>query len=143
MLLSFDEVLVLMDAIADEFPPAFTHELNGAVLLLPETNVHPDDPALFTMGCYCRDALGRRIELYYGSFAALAETEDWTREDWADELRETLAHEFTHHLEGLAGERGLEVKDELFMEAYHAQKEGPPVEKPKKFRFLPKRSRDN
>ena len=33
-------------------------------------------------------------------------------------VRETLAHEFTHHIESLAGERGLERKDEEFMEDF-------------------------
>ncbi len=32
----------------------------------------------------------------------------------------TLAHEFTHHIEGRAGERGLERKDEQFMEEFRA-----------------------
>ena len=47
--------------------------------------------------------MGRYINLYYGSFAALAEREEWTQEDWEDELWETFSHEFTHHMEGLAG----------------------------------------
>ena len=54
------------------------------------------------------------------SFAALAEQEDWTEEDWEDELYTTLAHEFTHHIEGRAGERGLERKDEQFIEEFRA-----------------------
>ena len=46
--------------------------------------------------------------------------EDWTEEDWEDELYTTLAHEFTHHIEGRAGERGLERKDEQFIEEFRA-----------------------
>ena len=42
------------------------------------------------------------------------------QEDWEDELYTTLAHEFTHHIEGRAGERGLERKDEQFMEEFRA-----------------------
>ena len=38
-----------------------------------------------------------------------------------DELYTTLSHEFTHHVEGLAGERGLEIKDELEMEEYRRE----------------------
>ena len=57
------------------------------------------------MGEYCNDMMGKYINLYYGSFAALAGQEDWTEEDWEDELYTTLAHEFTHHIEGRAGER--------------------------------------
>ena len=42
---------------------------------------------------------------------------------WEDELYTTLAHEFTHHIEGRAGERGLEIKDEQFMEEFRAERE--------------------
>lgn len=65
--------------------------------------------------------MGRYINLYYGSFAALARREGWTEEDWEEELYATLAHEFTHHIEGLAGERGLELKDAQFMEDFRAR----------------------
>ena len=43
---------------------------------------------------------------------------------WMDEealteqLREVLRHEFTHHIESLAGERGLEIKDEQQIRDY-------------------------
>ena len=76
---------------------------------------------MYIMGEYCSDQMGRYINLYYGSFAVLAEEEDWTRRNWEEELYETLAHEFTHHIEGLAGERGLEIKDEAFLDRYRDQ----------------------
>jgi hypothetical protein len=41
-----------------------------------------------------------------------------TPAQFKEELRETLLHEFTHHLEFLAGERGLEIKDAIAMEKY-------------------------
>ena len=75
---------------------------------------------MYILGEYCNDMMGRYINLYYGSFAALAEREEWTQEDWEDELWETFSHEFTHHMEGLAGERGLEIKDEAFLEEQRA-----------------------
>ena len=75
------------------------------------------------MGEYCNDQMGRYINLYYGSFAALAERENWSEEDWDAELYETLAHEFTHHVEGLAGERGLEIQDEVFLEQFREERE--------------------
>lgn len=132
MLLTYEEALSILDDIADSFPEEFYQALNGAILLLPEANHHPDEPDLFTLGAYCHDLLGRRIELYYGSFAELAECEDWSERDWQEELRATLSHEFTHHWESLAGERGLEVKDELFMEQYRESK------RPKKYRVVKK-----
>ena len=36
------------------------------------------------MGEYCNDMMGKYINLYYGSFAALAGQEDWTEEDWEE-----------------------------------------------------------
>lgn len=119
-ILTFDQAGDLLDELAEEFPPEFYEDLNGGISLLPEAMPDPDYPEenLFIMGEYCNDQMGRYINLYYGSFLALAQQEHWTREDWEDELYDTLAHEFTHHIEGLAGERGLEIKDALFLEQY-------------------------
>ena len=114
MVLTFDEVGERLDAMAEEFPPVFYRELNGGISLLPESVEDPEFPPgeIYIMGEYCDDQMGRYIQLYYGSFAALAEKEDWTVEAWDDELYTTLAHEFTHHIEGLAQEFGLDRKDE-------------------------------
>ena len=122
MILSFDQAGDLLDEMAEEFPPEFYDELNGGISLLPEAKEDPEgEPGeLYIMGEYCNDMMGKYINLYYGSFAALARLEDWTEEDWEDELYTTLAHEFTHHIEGRAGERGLEIKDEQFMEEFRA-----------------------
>ena len=119
---TFDEVGALLDDMAEEFPPVFFNELNGGVCLLPEARPDPEFPPgeMYILGEYCNDMMGRYINLYYGSFAALAEREEWTQEDWEDELWETFSHEFTHHMEGLAGERGLEIKDEAFLEEQRA-----------------------
>lgn len=127
MILTFDQVGELLDEMAEEFPQEFYQDLNGGVCLLPEAKPDPDFPEgeMYILGEYCNDMMGRYINLYYGSFAALAEQEGWTEEDWEDELWETFAHEFTHHVEGLAGERGLEIKDEAFLEEYRAQREEP------------------
>ena len=127
MILTFDQVGELLDEMAEEFPQEFYQYLNGGVCLLPEAKPDPDFPEgeMYILGEYCNDMMGRYINLYYGSFAALAEQEGWTEEDWEDELWETFAHEFTHHVEGLAGERGLEIKDEAFLEEYRAQREEP------------------
>ena len=47
-----------------------------------------------------------------GSFLASARNEDWSEETWQEELYTTLAHELTHHIEGLANAHGLDDKDE-------------------------------
>ena len=123
MILSFDQAGDLLYEMAEEFPEEFYAQLNGGISLLPEAKEDPEGEDLYIMGEYCNDMMGRYIVLYYGSFAALAQQEEWTEEDWEDELYTTLAHEFTHHIEGLAGERGLEVRDELEMEQYRAERE--------------------
>ena len=125
MIWSFDEVGAILDELAEEFPPEFYDELNGGILLLPEAKPDPEFPEgeLYVMGQYCSDMMGKYINLFYGSFAALAKQEKWTREDWEEELYDTLAHEFTHHMEGRAGERGLEIKDEAFMEQFREGRE--------------------
>jgi hypothetical protein len=122
-LLDCAEVGKLLDEITDSFPPALFAELNGSVLLVEEERYDPEAPDLLIMGCYFRDQLGLRIEIYYGSFLQIAEDEEWDYDDWREELRLTLAHELTHHLEGLGGERGLELEDEAFMEAYWEEQE--------------------
>jgi len=118
MILSFDEAGDLLDQMAEEFPEEFYRDLNGGISLLPQAVEDPAGEELYIMGEYCNDMMGRYINLYYGSFAALAEQENWTEEDWEDELYTTLTHEFTHHVEGLAGERGLEIRDQLELEQY-------------------------
>lgn len=122
MELSFDEVGEILDEMAEEFPPVFYRDLNGGISLLPDAVEDPEFPPgeIYIMGEYCDDQMGRYINLYYGSFAALAEREEWTQEDWEDELFTTLAHEFTHHIEGLALEGGLDRKDEAELEAFRA-----------------------
>ena len=125
MILSFEEAGDLLDEMAEAFPEEFYAELNGGISLLPDTREDPEAAPgeLYIMGEYCNDMMGRYINLYYGSFAALALQEDWTQEDWEDELYTTLSHEFTHHIEGLAGERGLEIRDEWEMEQFRSGQE--------------------
>ena len=122
MILSFDEVGEILDEMAETFPEVFYRDLNGGISLLPEAKEDPEFPPgeIYIMGEYCNDQMGLYINLYYGSFAALAEKEEWTREDWEDELYTTLAHEFTHHIEGLALENGLDRKDEQELAEFRA-----------------------
>ena len=51
----------------------------------------------------------------------LAEREDWTEDDWRRELRETLAHELTHHMESRAGTHALDDKDAQELEAFRRE----------------------
>ena len=94
MQMTIDEVMDFLDETAEQFPPALFDELNGGVNLLEDTVPDPDFPEgeMFILGEYCNDMMGRYINLYYGSFAALARQEDWDRETWEAELRTTLSH---------------------------------------------------
>lgn len=124
MVLSIDEVYDILDEVYAEFPEALFQDLNGGVLLLEDEVADPEaGEDVYVMGEYCCDEMGRYINLYYGSFAALLADEP--REVWVDELRGTLRHELTHHVEGLAGERSLDRKDEAQLAAYRNGEDWP------------------
>ena len=113
MMLSIDEVNDYLDAVVETFPEVLFDELNGGGNLLEEAVPDEEFPKgeMYILGEYCEDALGRYINLYYGSFAALAEREDWDRETWEEELRTTLSHELTHHMESRGGLHALDDRD--------------------------------
>ena len=123
MVLTFDQAGDLLDQLAEDFPEALFEELNGGVNLLEDAVPDPEFPQgeMYVMGEFCDDLLGRYINLYYGSFAALAEKEGWTEEDWSGELRQTLSHELTHHMESRGGLHALDDKDEAQMAAWRAE----------------------
>ena len=125
MILTIDEVNDLLDEMAEEFPAVLFDELNGGVNLLEEAVPDPEFPEgeMSILGEYCDDLLGRYINLYYGSFAALAEREDWDRETWEDELYTTLSHELTHHMEGRGGLHALDDRDAAERAAWRAELE--------------------
>ena len=126
MVLSIDEVNDLLDTMAEEFPEALFDGLNGGVNLLEEAVPDTEFPAgeMYILGEYCRDLLGNYINLYYGSFAALAEREAWDRQTWEDELYTTLSHELTHHMESRGGLHALDDRDAEEMARWRAEFEG-------------------
>ena len=119
-MVTFDEAAAMLDEIAEELPAAFYSDLIGGVYLLPEAKRHPESSRrrpLYIMGEYIsRHDLGKYINLYYGSFAKIYP--HLPPEKLRAQLKRVLVHEFTHHVEFLAGERGLEIKDETEMERY-------------------------
>jgi predicted Zn-dependent protease with MMP-like domain len=111
---SIDEVKALLDDIADEIPEAFYRELNGGIILLPDAKTHPvakDANDLYILGEYHHEyrGLGRFITIYYGSFMRLYPSLNPLQ--LRRKLKDVLMHEFTHHIESLAGVRNLELKD--------------------------------
>lgn len=123
MVLSFEQAGDLLDALAESFPEDLFDGLNGGVNLLEEAVPDLDFPQgrIYVLGEYCSDLLGRYINLYYGSFAAMADNEDWTEADWEEELRKTLSHELTHHMEARGGLHALEDRDEAELNAWRAE----------------------
>ena len=100
----------ILDKLVEEYPEELFRDLNGGILLLEEALPDPEaGEDIYIMGEYCWDEMGRYIYLYYGSFVELLSDED--ESVWEEELRLTLRHELTHHVEGMAGEKSLEYKD--------------------------------
>ena len=118
-MLTIDEFTEEMENIAEELPKEFYYDLNGGILILPDLKVSPQaqNNDLFILGMYKRSSsMGRLIEIYYGSFEKMFK--HLSDEQLIEQMREVLYHEFTHHIESLAGERGLEIKDEEKMKHY-------------------------
>lgn len=116
---SIEEVNIMLDEISEEIPAEFFGKLNEGIVLLSQHKNHPEskpDNKLYIMGEYRRSITGRNIVIYYGSFekvySGISET------SLRQKLKDTLLHEFTHHIESLAGEKGLEIKDAQSMAKY-------------------------
>lgn len=126
--MTFDQVGEALDALAEALPRVLFDGLNGGVNLLEEAVPDPDFPEgeIYILGEYCDDLLGNYINLYYGSFAALAKREDWDAKTWREELRITLAHELTHHLENRGGLHSLDDRDAEELAAWRAERGLPP-----------------
>ena len=113
-MITYSELGAMLDDIANELPQDLYRELNGGVILLPESKEHPDSDKLnklYIMGEYHYQSLGlgRYITIYYGSFIRVYAYK--SPDEQKEELRRIVHHEFLHHLESLAGERSLEIKD--------------------------------
>jgi hypothetical protein len=111
----------MLDEAAEELPEEFYARLNGGICFLPDA-VYDDDSKkgrpVYILGEYISDpALGCYINIYYGSFKKVFAGAP--PDEWRKELKATLVHEFTHHVEHLAWERGLEIKDAIEREMYN------------------------
>ena len=114
-----DRVHEMLDEIAETLPIEFFNELNEGVVLLPQRKYHQKSKAnrpLYIMGEYHRSFTGSHIRIYYGSFQKVFNGLSDARVK--EQLESTLLHEFTHHLETLAGEKGLVIKDEEDLNKY-------------------------
>ncbi len=114
MILSIDEVGEILDQLMEELPEGILDGLNGGVNLSEEERrpEGKDGDTMLLLGEYiASSAMGYYINIYYGSF--LASFSRRPKEEWVKQLRETLHHEITHHLERRAGCRDLEIEDEI------------------------------
>ena len=107
-MISFEEAGRVLDAAVEALPEGVFDDLNGGVNLLPEERLGED--GRYILGLYHHDSMGRYVEIFYGSFLKVyPEAAD---DEFAEELRRTLRHELTHHVESKAGDRTLERWDE-------------------------------
>ena len=110
-MLTFDEARDFLDDAIDALPSEIFGDLNGGILLLPDTIPSNDGTNRWCLGQYSVQprGLGRYITIHYGSmvecYGHLSATE------FQERLRDTLHHELIHHLESLAGDRSLEIQD--------------------------------
>ncbi len=121
-MIGLEKINDMLDEIVREIPGEIFMELNGGVLLLPECKCDEEDEDIYIMGEYCYDSMmGRCVRIYGGSFQRLyaKRSDSYIKA----ELERTLKHELTHHVESLAGERDLEIQDELERQTYQGKKE--------------------
>ncbi len=114
-MITFEEAGEYLDKLAEELPEGIMSELNGGINLLSDERPSPAGDLSVLGMYYSGGQLGRYIELYYGSFVKLFGMRP--RRVFERELKKTLYHELTHHIESLAGDRSLEREDEHFLES--------------------------
>jgi len=118
-MISIEEMQIMLDDIADTFPPEFYEELNGGIIVLPEEKTHDKSVGndLYILGEYHRGgSMGRYISIYYGSFMRVYG--QLSPDKIKEKLSNTVRHEFRHHIESLAGERDLEIIDSQYIAEY-------------------------
>jgi predicted Zn-dependent protease with MMP-like domain len=119
-MLTIDEAQEILEEVAEGLPPEFFDDLNGGIILLPEVRKSQESwgENLYTLGEYfSSSSMGRYIAIYYGSFEHVFNAND-SNEEIANELKNTLLHEFTHHMECISGVDNLEKEDERRLNDY-------------------------
>jgi predicted Zn-dependent protease with MMP-like domain len=102
----------------DEIPPEYREGVDGLVVERRAV-AHPELPEVYTLGECLTETYPTEwggagevrsfVALYYGSFLRLSRLQEgW---DWEEEIWETVTHEVRHHLESLALDDELEVRD--------------------------------
>ncbi|HEX2187617.1 MAG TPA: metallopeptidase family protein [Longimicrobiaceae bacterium] len=118
----------------DGIPPEYREGVDG-LAVERRAVAHPELPEVYTLGECLTETYPTEwggagevrsvVVLYYGSFLRLSRMEEeW---DWEEEIFETVTHEVRHHLESLALEDDLEVRDYADDQNF-ARREGAPFE---------------
>ena len=110
-MLTFEESQLAVDELVGELPPAIFRNLNCGVSLTEETLY--DESGLLILGQYHVQpyGLGRYVNIHYGSMVVAYG--HLPPDAFRNQLKSTLHHELTHHLESLAGDKSLEVQDAI------------------------------
>lgn len=126
-MLTYDEFGEVLEEEVGLLPDYVMDELSGGVILEEREYPHPDRLAddLYILGTYSRGRMGTQVALYYGSFVrTLQHASD---EAVRAQIRETLRHEFLHHMEaraGLYGRGTLIEEDKKHMVKYYMRHRG-------------------
>ena len=118
-MITINAMEIMIEEIIETLPEELFKKLNGGIILLPEEkeNKKSIDNDLFVLGEYhSGGVMGRYIVIYYGSFIRIYG--HLTAGKLQKKLMHTIKHEFTHHLESLAGEKDLEIEDARKMQKY-------------------------
>ena len=109
-MLTFEEAQIVLDEIAAALPQEIFAELNGGYMLTPDV---VEEDGGYILGQYHVQipGLGRYIAVHYGSIVKMGGRLCACR--FREKLKEVLHHELTHHIESLAGDKSLEIQDEL------------------------------
>ena len=122
-MITFEDFASIVMEEVDLLPEYVHNELNGGVLVDSSAYLHPGRMAddLCILGTYTVDPiLGKQIVIYYGSF--ISTFGNASESVYREKIRETVRHEFLHHLETNAGlfSKGtlIEDDDRRMMEYY-------------------------
>jgi predicted Zn-dependent protease with MMP-like domain len=116
--MTFEEFERRAHEVFDAVPPEYREGVDG-LAVERRAVLHPELPDVYTLGECVTETYPTEwggagevrsiVMLYYGSFLRLSRLEEeW---DWEEELWETVHHEIRHHLESLALDDELEVRD--------------------------------
>ena len=124
---SYERFRSIVSEEMDLLPQYVFDELTGGVLVEKKSRLSPDSVAddLFILGLYTWSGLGKQVTLFYGSFLEVIGKAG--EEVYRARIRETLRHEFLHHMEtqaGMFGKGSLLEEDERRRQRYLQARRG-------------------